>query len=238
MMVDWFTDAQNNLDDDGEDPMRQLFKNAIEDSRVMNDAFQARYGIEIMNRAIAELTDLMNAPDKTRGSILATLNEALNPFKNEAVRQRTSSSSFSFNELRGAPKPAARAREEAKRKAAQERGDTYNPRYARDEWDPITIYISINAEDAKAFCNNLPVFLSILPTHTWLQMALMPSMIEATNSAPTISSFFSTKHRLSLSSTRSSMVRQWVARSEFPMLLSGRTSPRSRLDIQRLKWKR
>ncbi len=57
------------------------------------------------------------------------------------------------------PKPAARAREEAKRKAAQERGDTYNPRYARDEWDPITIYISINAEDAKAFATITGIFV-------------------------------------------------------------------------------
>jgi type IV secretory pathway TraG/TraD family ATPase VirD4 len=159
MMVDWFTDAQNSIDDDGEDPMRQLFKNAIDDAKVMNDAYQAKYGIENMNRAIAELTDLMNAPDKTRGSILATLNEALNPFKNEAVRQRTSSSSFSFNELRGAPRPEARAREEKKRKAARERGDVYNPRYARDEWDPITIYISINAEDAKAFATITGIFV-------------------------------------------------------------------------------
>lgn len=159
MMVDWFTFAQNNLDDEGEDPMRQLFKDAIKDARVMNDAYHAKHGVELMNRAINELTDLMNAPDKTRGSILATLNEALNPFKNEAVRQRTSSSSFSFNELRGTPKPEAREREEKKRRAARERGDVYNPRYTRSEWDPITIYISINAEDAKAFATITGIFV-------------------------------------------------------------------------------
>jgi len=159
MMVDWFTDAQNSLDDDGEDPMRQIFKNAIEDAKMMNDAYQSKYGVELMNRSIAELTDLMNAPDKTRGSILATLNEALNPFKNEAVRQRTSSSSFSFNELRGSPKPEAREREEKKRREKRERGDVYNPRYAKDEWDPITIYISINAEDAKAFATITGIFV-------------------------------------------------------------------------------
>jgi type IV secretory pathway TraG/TraD family ATPase VirD4 len=159
MMVDWFTEAQNSLDDDGEDPMRQIFKNAIEDAKIMNSAYQARFGAELMNRAVAELTDLMNAPDKTRGSILATLNEALNPFKNEAVRQRTSSSSFSFNELRGAPKPEPRAREEGKRKAAKAKGQVYNPRYTPDEWEPITIYISINAEDAKAFATITGIFV-------------------------------------------------------------------------------
>lgn len=159
MLVDWFTAAQNAVDDDGEDPMRQLFKAAIEDAKHMNETYQARHGVELMNRAISELTDLMNAPDKTRGSILTTLAEALNPFKNEAVRQRTSSSSFSFNELRGSPKPEAREREEAKRAAAHERGEVYHPRYARDEWNPITIYISINAEDAKAFATITGIFV-------------------------------------------------------------------------------
>lgn len=159
MMVDWFTEAQNSLDDDGEDPMRQIFKNAIEDAKTMNSAYQARHGAELMNRAVAELTDLMNAPDKTRGSILATLNESLNPFKNEAVRQRTNSSSFSFNELRGTPKPGPRKREESKRRAAKEKGQVYNPRYTSDEWDPITIYISINAEDAKAFATITGIFV-------------------------------------------------------------------------------
>lgn len=159
MLVDWFTAAQNAVDDDGEDPMRQLFKSAIEDAKQMNEAYQARHGVELMNRAMSELTDLMNAPDKTRGSILTTLAEALNPFKNEAVRQRTSNSSFSFNELRGSPKPEARAREEAKQAAAWERGEVYHPRYGRDEWDPITIYISINAEDAKAFATITGIFV-------------------------------------------------------------------------------
>lgn len=159
MLVDWFTAAQNAVDDDGEDPMRQLFKTAIEDAKRMNEAYQARHGVELMNRAVAELTDLMNAPDKTRGSILTTLAEALNPFKNEAVRQRTSNSSFSFNELRGSPLPEARAREQAKQAAAWERGDTYHPRYGRDEWEPITIYISINAEDAKAFATITGIFV-------------------------------------------------------------------------------
>ena len=159
MLVDWFTDAQNAVEDDGEDPLRQLFKDAIQDATRINDAYQEKHGIQLMNRAISELTDLMNSPDKTRGSILTTLAEALNPFKNEAVRQRTSSSSFSFNELRGTPKPDAYAREEAKRAAARERGDVYHPRYKRDEWEPITIYISINAEDAKAFATITGIFV-------------------------------------------------------------------------------
>ena len=159
MMVDWFTESQNKLDDEEVDHMRQLFRNAIDDASAINDAYQEKYGAALLNRSIAELTDLMNSPEKTRGSILTTLNEALNPFKNEAVRQRTSSSSFSFNDLRGVPKPEPRKREEAKRRKFQENGEEYRPRYKKDEWDPITIYVSINAEDAKAFATITGIFV-------------------------------------------------------------------------------
>lgn len=160
MLVDWFTEAQNAVDDeDGDDPMRGLFKNAVSDAQKMNEAYIKKRGIAIMARAITELTALMNSPDKTRGSILSTLDEAMSPFKNEAVRQRTCTSSFSFKELRGSPKPAAKAREMAKVAAAKKEGRDYNPRYQADEWDPITIYISINAEDAKAFSTITGIFV-------------------------------------------------------------------------------
>jgi type IV secretion system protein VirD4 len=160
MLVDWFTEASNAVEDsDSDDPMREIFKNAISDAQKMNKAYIDTKGIPIMNRAITELTQLMNSPDKTRGSILSTLDEALGPFKNEAVRQRTRTSSFSFTELRGSPKPEPRARELAKVKASKKKGEDYKPRYKRDEWSPITIYISINAEDAKAFSTITGIFV-------------------------------------------------------------------------------
>ena len=85
LLVDWFTDAQGAVEDaEGDDPMRQLFKVALADARRMDEAWLERRGMPLLNRAIAELTSLMNSPDKTRGSILTTLDEALAPFKNEA----------------------------------------------------------------------------------------------------------------------------------------------------------
>lgn len=160
MLIDWFTDAQGSIEDvDSEDPMRELFKNALQEARKMDEVYTARFKTPILNRAITELTGLMNAPDKTRGSILTTLDDAIGPFKNEAVRQRTCASSFSFNELRGRPKPEAYERENAKKKEAEQKGEIYYPRYKRDEWDPITIYISINAEDAKAFATITGIFV-------------------------------------------------------------------------------
>lgn len=160
MLVDWFTEAQNAVDDeDGDDPMRGLFKKAVGEAQHINKLYMEKRGVAIMNRAITELTALMNSPDKTRGSILSTLDEALGPFKNEAARQRTRTSSFSFKELRGSPKQEPRIREAAKVKAAKAEGREYNPRYKRDEWDPITIYISINAEDARAFSTITGIFV-------------------------------------------------------------------------------
>lgn len=160
MLVDWFTEAQNVANEgEGDDPLRELFRIAIADAKKMEAANLTRNGVSIMNRAVVELTALMNSPDKTRGSILSTVDEAMNPFKNEAVRQRTSTSSFSFNELRGSPKPEARTREEEKAARARSEGRHYMPRYARDEWNPITIYISINAEDAKAFATITGIFV-------------------------------------------------------------------------------
>jgi type IV secretion system protein VirD4 len=160
LFVDWFTDAQNDVEDsDGDDPMRELFRKAVAEARLIDDAYIAKNGISIMNRSKSELTQLMNQPDKTRGSILTTLDEALNPFKNEAVRQRTANSSFSFTELRGSPKPEARAREEEKVAQKRAEGKQYMPRYSKDEWEPITVYISINAEDAKAFATITGIFV-------------------------------------------------------------------------------
>jgi type IV secretory pathway TraG/TraD family ATPase VirD4 len=152
MLVDWFAYAQNQFDDGSDDPMRQLFKVAIDECKTLEKKINEKFGIRAaMNRAIVELTNLMNSPDKTRGSILTTLDEAMNPFKNDAVRQRTSSSDFAFYELRGKPKPEAEAREMAKVAEAKKAGKIYKPRYARDEYMPISIYISVNLEDAKAF---------------------------------------------------------------------------------------
>jgi type IV secretory pathway TraG/TraD family ATPase VirD4 len=160
MFIDWFTEAQGTVEDfESDDPIRELFRNALQDARVMDEAYSGKYGIAILNRAITELTNLMNAPDKTRGSILTTLDEALSPFKNEAARQRTCASSFSFNELRGRPKKEPHTREMKKKKELESRGEIYHPRYRKDEWDPITIYISINAEDAKAFATITGIFI-------------------------------------------------------------------------------
>lgn len=159
MLVDWFAYAQNEYDDGSDDPMRQLFKAAVDEAKKMDEDFEKIYNSRVLNRAIVELTNLMNSPDKTRGSVIQTMDEALGSFKNEAVRQRTSHSDFAFYELRGMPTPEAKEREQEKINKAMENGVVYKPRYAKSEYKPISIYVSVSSEDAKAFSTITGIFV-------------------------------------------------------------------------------
>ena len=159
MLIDWLTEAQSKFDDGSDDPMRQMFKACIDEARRMDERFEQILGQRVLNRAMAELVQLMNSPDKTRGSILQTADEALGPFKNAAVRQRTASSDFAFYELRGMPIPEARAREQEKVNRALAEGRIYKPRYAKEEFRPVTIFISVNLEDAKTFAALTGIFV-------------------------------------------------------------------------------
>nr|WP_274610901.1 type IV secretory system conjugative DNA transfer family protein [Rhodovibrio sodomensis] len=151
MLVDWLGYSQSDLGDgDSDDPQRDMFMKIVQDAKAIDQYLDQTRGIRPMNRAILEITSLAQSPDKTRGSIITTLDEALNPFRNEAVRQRTMSSDLPFSELRGRPIPDAEAREQKKVEDACARGDEYKPRYAPEEFEPVSIYICVNLEDAKA----------------------------------------------------------------------------------------
>lgn len=58
------------------------------------------------DRIKLDLEDLKRKPDKERGSVLSTAGGSINIFKNAAVRQATSTSDFSLEDLRGLPNPA------------------------------------------------------------------------------------------------------------------------------------
>ncbi|MCL2017981.1 MAG: type IV secretory system conjugative DNA transfer family protein [Alphaproteobacteria bacterium] len=108
MILDWLNTSQIRIAEDLEnrrkqgdqmvmmaDPMKDLFLNAVEESR--------QYGYA--HRSILELTQLANTPDKERGSILSTVMAGLGIFRNAAVRNRTSHSDFHFSDLRGIKNP-------------------------------------------------------------------------------------------------------------------------------------
>lgn len=128
MLLDWLTEAAlaageaiealKRSDPNaayGADPVRDMLMAAIAEAR------QGDYA----HRALLELTQLANTPDRERGSVLSTMDAGLAIFKNEAVRQRTSRSDFTFADLRGMPD-------------------------ARGKMRPVTVYLCVNQQDARA----------------------------------------------------------------------------------------
>ncbi len=128
MLLDWLTEAQlaaqdaleekkagNPMAGVGADPMKDFLVDAVNEAR--------RFGYP--QRAVNELNQLSTTPDRERGSILSTALTGIGIFKNAAVRARTSTSDFSFLDVRGVRKEDG-------------------------TWRPLTLYLCVNQEDAKA----------------------------------------------------------------------------------------
>ncbi|MDR2412878.1 MAG: type IV secretory system conjugative DNA transfer family protein [Rickettsiales bacterium] len=141
MLLDWQNASQIQIADSIEnrrkegdqmvmlsDPMKDLFLNAV------NEARQYSYA----HRAVLELTQLANTPDKERGSILSTVMTGLGIFRNAAVRNRTSHSDFHLSDLRGMRDP-------------------------RDgKIKPVSVYLSINMVDAEALNPITGIFIELM----------------------------------------------------------------------------
>ncbi len=110
------------------DPIKDVFMGAVEEAR--------RYAYA--HRAVLELTQLANTPDKERGSILSTILAGLAIFRNAAVRNRTSHSDFHFPDLRG----------------------MVDPRDGKIK--PVTVYLSINMVDAQALNPITGIFIELM----------------------------------------------------------------------------
>ena len=141
MILDWLTSSQiaiaQEMDERRKagdqmvmmaDPMKDLLQNAVDEAR------QYAYS----HRAVQELTQLANTPDKERGSIMSTALSGLTIFRNAAVRNRTSHSDFHFADLRGLRDP-------------------------RDgKVKPVTVYLSINMVDAQALNPITAIFIELM----------------------------------------------------------------------------
>jgi type IV secretion system protein VirD4 len=145
MLLDWLTEASLAAGEAvealkkndpnavfGADPVRDMLMGAVAEVR------QGSYA----HRAVLELTQLANTPDRERGSVLSTMDAGLAVFKNEAVRQRTTCSDFSFADLRGMP----------------------DPRSGRMR--PVTVYLCVNQQDARALSVVTGLFVEALSA--WL----------------------------------------------------------------------
>ena len=144
MILDWVTASQVGIAEDmaerrrqGDqmvmmaDPMKDLLLNAVDEARRFAYA----------SRAVSELTQLANTPDKERGSILSTMMEGLAIFRNAAVRNRTSHSDFHFSDLRGLKDP-------------------------RDgKVKPVSVYLSVNLVDAQAVNPITAIFIELMSSY-------------------------------------------------------------------------
>ena len=113
------------------DPMKDLLQAAVSEAR------QYAYA----HRAILELTQLANTPDKERGSIISTALAGISIFRNAAVRNRTSHSDFHFSDMRG----------------------LLDPRDGKIK--PVTVYLSINMVDAEALNPITGIFIELMPSY-------------------------------------------------------------------------
>lgn len=129
MLLDWITEASLAAGDEIEqmketdpngammaDPVRTFLMAAVNEARANGYA----------HRAVMELTQLANTPDRERGSVLSTMDAALVIFKNAAVRQRTKVSDFGFADLRGVADPQT------------------------GRMRPMTVYLCVSQQDARA----------------------------------------------------------------------------------------
>lgn len=144
MLLDWITAASLAAGEQLEalketdpnaafmaDPIRMLLMEAVNEARANDYA----------HRAVMELTQLANTPDRERGSILSTMDAGLGIFKNSAVRQRTAVSDFQFSDVRGMREPRT------------------------GKLRPVTIYLCVNQEDGRALGVVSALFIEALSAY-------------------------------------------------------------------------
>lgn len=95
---------------------------------------------EYSPRAITEITPLVNMAPNERSGILGTMDKAFLPFKNAAVRERTSSCDFVPADLRG----------------MGPNGETTGP------MKPVTLYVCVNQATASAFATITSLLYEVL----------------------------------------------------------------------------
>jgi type IV secretion system protein VirD4 len=134
-------------------------------------------------RAYAELAPLVNMADKERSGILGSMDKALLPFKNEAVKQRTSFSDFTPDMFRGVFQPPENIKEREllspdhpnaltkekkkywhiREKIYEFADEEYKAAYMNpDNWVPVTLYVSINQSIAEAFSTITSLLYEVL----------------------------------------------------------------------------
>ena len=143
MLVDWIADAQYQAGKIAEQKNKEaaaakqlptadgmkIFLGGLCDTIKANDYSE---------RAFTSLAPLVDMADKERSGVLGTMDQAMLPFKNKAVKQRTSACDFTSTDLRGMKDPET------------------------GEWLPVTLYICVNQAEAQAFANITALLYEVL----------------------------------------------------------------------------
>lgn len=143
MLVDWIADAQFQAGKAAEEKNAQAAANkqlpTADGMKIFLSglADQIRAG-GYSERAFTSIAPLIDMADKERSGVLGTMDQALLPFKNKAVKERTSACDFTSMDLRG-----------------MRDVDT-------GEWLPVTLYICVNQAEAQAFANITALLYEVL----------------------------------------------------------------------------
>src|SRR3546814_4373631 len=106
MLVDWIADAQCKAGKAAEEQNAQAAANkqlpTADGMKIFLSglADQIRAG-GYSERAVTSIAPLIDMADKERSGVLGTMDQALLPFKNKAVKERTSACDFTSMDLRG-----------------------------------------------------------------------------------------------------------------------------------------
>lgn len=185
MLADWFTIAQFNATGQGEgtedgegvqdpnqqdsntDKMGEWIRKISSEIKV-DPSYPSNHPNNRgkSERGFMELAALVNMADKERSGIVGTMDEALIPFKNAAVKERTSACDFTADDMRGILDPSITKRT----KLAQTNKDYLlpdSPQYKALEndkinWKPVTLYVCINQSDAPAFAQITSLLYQVL----------------------------------------------------------------------------
>ena len=128
MLSDWLAVSQfeSTKKTGDEDPMSMGVDKMGEWIRTLCDDVKQN-GKFPSPRAFVELSSLVNMADKERSGVFGTMDQALLPFKNSAVAQRTSACDFTPDDMRGKLDPKT------------------------GEMKPVTLYICVNQAEAASF---------------------------------------------------------------------------------------
>lgn len=156
MLVSWLTATQSSMaaknSAEDPDPMKTYLQSILHEVR------EHRYP----DRCALDLQGFVMMDPRERSGVISTLEKALSPFKHSGVMQRTRTSDFIPTDLRGVLKETTLQRlclDHYPRTPAE--WAAIKDQLTDDDWQPLTIYISINQAVAAAFATLTTLFFEI-----------------------------------------------------------------------------